>query len=160
MTAKHWAFYDIRYPEEVYRSFLNYLVGGRNALMLPWVMVPTMIWLLWSNVPHMHLIIWGVLAYLANVGRLASCTQQIDNERVRLSLLCFAWATNVYALIWGVGAAFFMPYLTFEYQLLFVFSLAGIAMGVVFLVVARVSMWAFPVHQANASVHVRFPSKT
>ncbi|MDQ6952690.1 MAG: ATP-binding protein [Mariprofundaceae bacterium] len=141
-----WTFYDVAYPEEVYKVFLNYLMDARRGLMLPWVVVPAVAWSLWAYIPHTTLLLWVFFAYISNAFRLFSYpldASRIVAEHVRVYLLRYAWCTNAYALVWGVGAVVFMPYLSFEYQLFYLFALAGTSMAMVFLIVSRLSMLVF-----------------
>ncbi len=143
LSALFW----VPYSEEVYEVFLKFLIEARWGLAIPVIMVAIIVYLLWGTVPSQGLLLWGGLAYVITVGRFFSVplnVHDVEAKQVQHYLLRFAWSTNAYGLTWGLGVVAFMPYLSFEYQLFLILLLAGIAMGVVFLVATTASMLIFP----------------
>jgi len=147
MKMKLAALFQVPYSEEVYEVFVKFLMGARWGLMIPIIMVAMIVYLLWGDVPNQALLLWGALAYSITGARFFAIpwnVKHVNPKQVHGYLLRFAWATNVYGLIWGLGIVFFMPYLDFEHQLFLILLLAGIAMALVFLVATASSMLIFP----------------
>ncbi len=141
------ALFRVPYSEEVYEVFLKFLMGARWGLIIAVIIVAIIVFLLWGHVPSQGLLLWGGLAYIITVVRFFSIplnTNNVEAKRVQRYLLRFAWSTNAYGLIWGLGVVAFMPYLAFEYQLPLILLLAGIAMAMVFLIATSASILIFP----------------
>jgi len=139
--------FQVPYSEEVYEVFVKFLMGARWGLMIPIIMVAMIVYLLWGDVPNQALLLWGALAYSITAVRFFAIpwnVKHVNPKKVKSYLLRFAWATNVYGLIWGLGIVFFIPYLDSEHQLFLILLLAGIAMALVFLVATASSMLIFP----------------
>jgi len=139
--------FRVPYSEEAYEVFLEFLMGARWGLMIAVVIVTCIVFLLWGKVPSQGLLLWAGLAYAIIVIRFFSVpfhADHIEAKQVQAYLLRFAWSTNIYGLIWGLGVVLFMPYLTFEYQFSLILLLAGIAMAMVFLVATTASIIVFP----------------
>ena len=141
------ALFRVPHSEEVYEVFLKFLIGARWGLIIAVIIVTIIVFFLWGQVPNQGLLLWGGLAYMITVVRFFSIplnTNHVEAKRVQRYLLYFAWSTNAYGLIWGLGVVAFMPYLAFEYQLPLILLLAGIAMAMVFLVATSASILIFP----------------
>ena len=139
--------FRVPYSEEVYEVFLKFLIGSRRGLVVPAIIIALVLTTLWGKVPNQVLLLWGILAYIITGARFLSLPLQafdVEPKQVKYYLLCFAWSTNIYGLIWGLGVVAFIPYLPFEYVAFLILLLAGIAMAFVFLAVSLSSMLVFP----------------
>ncbi|MDQ6968618.1 MAG: histidine kinase dimerization/phospho-acceptor domain-containing protein, partial [Mariprofundaceae bacterium] len=122
-------------------------MGARGGLTIPVIMVTLISFLLWGKVPDQGLLLWAGLAYIITVVRFFSIplnVHKVEAKQVQRYLLCFAWSTNAYGLIWSMGVVYFMPYVPFEYQMFLILLLSGIAMAMVFLVATSASILIFP----------------